>query len=524
MKKLFLLLLVVGRVLHVHAQQILCERVMTATAGQPTLFLSGLLQVRPDSLRLLGDFHAPVPGGIGGSTAPRPARTWLYPWQPTTCDTLPGQSVFVNQHYYNGASVARPNRRGQVLLATAIDGPPPYTDSIRVLLHLFGRNGQRRWSRVLPPSFKQESAAGVLEAPGGGFYVCGVNFLARIDSTGQVRWRRNYRCGTLLSPTYTRRGTLLVALQNYGRLLLMELNQQGDSLTSKPLSPIPTQSSSPGPAISWPLSGHILLPLRDGCFAAIGRVDSASTGIFRPFLVRLDQNLNVQWSYIYRPQQTAGTSYYLENQFSFPYELADGSLTVLQKNVSSGYSKPFWLFRFSASGTLQNTYAFTPQVLPPPVCSSGSCRGYLGFAKGLQPLSDSTFVLAANTTYYYVNGQYLNLNYLARLKVPGLRRVVNSFQVPPATPLAARPGSAAWPAPAYPNPAAATLRVPLPAHTPSARLVLTDLAGRRVRAQAVPATTAEAELSVSGLAAGVYLLRLESADAPTATQRVTVGP
>lgn len=100
------------------------------------------------------------------------------------------------------------------------------------------------------------------------------------------------------------------------------------------------------------MSGHILLPLRDGGFAAVGQVDSASTGIYRPFLVRLDQNLNVQWTYLYRPQKTAGTLYYLYNEFGFPYELADGSLTVLQKNVSSGYNKPFWLFRFSASGVL----------------------------------------------------------------------------------------------------------------------------------------------------------------------------
>lgn len=126
-------------------------------------------------------------------------------------------------------------------------------------------------------------------------------------------------------------------------------------------------------------------------------------------------------------------------------------------------------------------------------------------------------MVATNTTDYHTNGQYNILNYLARLKVPGLRRVVSSFQVPTATPLAARPSSAAWPAPAYPNPAASALRVPLPAHAPGARLLLTGLAGRRVRAQAVPATTAEAELSVSGLAAGVYLLRLESAGAPAAT-------
>lgn len=517
MKKLFLFLLVLGTVLTSHAQQILCERVLSAPAGQKALYVAGLLQVRPDSLRLLGDFRNPYSATNPVSQA---TRTSLRPWQATACDTLASTTVFTSPEANN--SLAGSNQHGQVLVANSLIGTPPYNDSMRVMLILFGRNGQRRWSRVLPPAFRQESAGGVLEAPGGGFYVCGVNFLARIDSTGQLRWRRNYRFGTLLSPTYTRRGTLLLALHKSGRLSAIELSQQGDSLTSRFLSPISTQPSSPG--YSWPLSGHILLPLRDGGFAAVGQVDSASTGIYRPFLVRLDQNLNVQWTYLYRPQKTAGTSYYLFNEFSFPYELADGSLTVLQKNTSSGYNKPFWLFRFLASGTLQNTYAFAPQVLPAPTCSAGSCIGYLGNINGLQPLSDSTFAVATNTTYYHINGQYSILNYLARLKVPGLRRVVSSFQVPPATPLAARPGSAAWPAPAYPNPAATTLRVPLPAHAPGARLLLTDLAGRRVRAQAVPATTAEAELSVSGLAAGVYLLRLESAGAPAATQRITVGP
>lgn len=195
-------LLVVGTILTGHTQQILCERVLTAPAGQRAFNVSGLLQVRPDSLRLLGDFRAAFSVTNPVSLA---TRTSLGSWQATTCDTLASRTVFSSPQA--SSSLAQPNRHGQVLVANSLIGTPPYNDSIRVVLTLFGRNGQRRWSRVLPPAFRQESAGGVLEAPGGGFYVCGVNFLARIDSTGQLRWRRNYRFGTLLSPTYTRRGT-----------------------------------------------------------------------------------------------------------------------------------------------------------------------------------------------------------------------------------------------------------------------------------------------------------------------------
>ena len=347
----------------------------------------------------------------------------------------------------------------------------------------------------------------------------GVNFLARIDSLGNLLWRRNYRCGTLFSPTYTRRGTLLFALQQYSDFMVMEFSQQGDSLTARRLSPDPSQESRPN---DWILGLHTMQPLHDGGFAVVGLVDSASTGTYRPFLVRLDANLNTQWTYLYRSQAPRPNGYLPGNKFAAPYELADGSLVVFRQNVSSGRNWPYWLMRFSATGTLQNAYPFTSQILPPP----GSLyQGYLGYVQGLKPRSDSTFVLATTTSAS--SGQVLYLGYLARLKVPGLRRVIDSYQVPSANPLATRAATAgpAWPAPAYPNPATTSVTVPLPTLAGEARLTLTDLLGRRVRALGVAAGTQAAVLEVGGLAAGVYLLSLERAGQAPAVQRLTVtGP
>lgn len=157
-------LLVVGTILTGHTQQILCERVLTAPAGQRAFNVSGLLQVRPDSLRLLGDFRAAFSVTNPVSLA---TRTSLGSWQATTCDTLASRTVFSSPQA--SSSLAQPNRHGQVLVANSLIGTPPYNDSIRVVLTLFGRNGQRRWSRVLPPAFRQEAAGGGRRARSAGW-------------------------------------------------------------------------------------------------------------------------------------------------------------------------------------------------------------------------------------------------------------------------------------------------------------------------------------------------------------------
>ena len=69
----------------------------------------------------------------------------------------------------------------------------------------------------------------------------------------------------------------------------------------------------------------------------------------------------------------------------------------------------------------------------------------------------------------------------------------------------------------YPNPAATAATVETASPT---RLTLLDLTGRRVRTE--PALARTHALDLSGLAAGVYLVRAESADGHTGVQRLVV--
>ena len=95
----------------------------------------------------------------------------------------------------------------------------------------------------------------------------------------------------------------------------------------------------------------------------------------------------------------------------------------------------------------------------------------------------------------------------------------------PAQALAATPAALGQGVRVYPNPARAftTLRVPAVAGATSVQVELRDVLGQLVLAQtaALPATGASLTVPTSGLAPGVYVLRL-SAGAATATKRLTV--
>ena len=503
------------------AQQLLCERELRTNAPgiiQP----AALLRLQPDSLRLMSDRRYPA----GTSLA---LQTRLQRLNLGNCDTLPAGPTVSRVSQSDGrTNLATVNRRGQVLVAQILERPlaaASNRDSARIVLQLFNRNGTPRWRRVVPPQSYYEGASGLIEAPGGGFYVCGSQangrgsgnpFLFRIDSLGQVQWRRTYRrVGVALeNPNYTRTGNLVFTAAYTpgpglaGIIATLEINQQGDSVTTRPVTIVPQQYTRP-PF----LATNALWPLRDGGFALVGQVDSANTGYFRPFLARLDRNLNLTWSYVYRPQATQNL------RFVQPQELADGTLVVVASNAQSGRGYPFWLFRFSATGALQQTYPFVSQVLT--ANTSGGRYGFFGVAQGLQPLSDSSFVVVAG-------GSDTNSSrvYLAHLRVPGLPRVIDSHYVPAAQPLATRPGRAGGAGLAlYPNPARETVTVrypPLGGPAP-ATLVLSDVLGRTVLAQPLPPGTTEATVSVRGLPAGLYQATVRAGGRVVASGKLAVG-
>ncbi len=346
-------------------------------------------------------------------------------------------------------------------------------------ISLLRRNGAVRWTRTLPKAQYYEGISSILEAPDRGCFATIVSAntaLVRLDSLGNVYWRKVVSKGTistsvptLYDPVYTRAGTLLFHCA-YGNLTtgVMEVSQNGDSLTTRQTAPNPLRPSSfPAPGF------NTLLPLRDGGFLVVAEEDSAA-GYSNPFLTRLDQNLNVVWSSVYH--HPANQQYY----FSHPYELADGSLVVLA-NPGYPYPSTYYLFRYSAAGVLLQRYLFASPLIPS-LPSTSFTRPV-----GLQPLADSTFMLVSNLNSSGANGQRVQRVYLAHLKVAGLRRVIDSHYIPATNSSLATRATVAFPAPAYPNPAAETVTVPLLPGQPAGQLTLLDLTGRRVLAQPVAA-------------------------------------
>lgn len=507
-----LLLALLGASQLVRAQQLLNERVLQWPV-QRGFAVTGLLSVQPDSLRLLSDYQATKTNALS------PTTTALRRVNVGNCDTLPG--VAYQATAYLGASKALVTRRGQVLITnSAVVSNQPLT------VQFLGRNGQLRWTSTLSTDPGYKDVTGLLEAPDRGFFVAGriqqKSYLTRLDSLGNMLWQRSVSKSVIAplmsSVAYARNGNLVFYswfnVANVPTTGLFVVNQNGDSLTQRVTAPIATQTS----IYQYP-SGNSLLPLKDAGFIVVGQIDSANTGYYRPYITRLDQNLNVVWSTIYRSQPV------LRYQFLHPYELADGSLVMLATNKDSGAGAPYWLFRYSAAGVLLQRYAFTSTLLPS--LQQGAFPANVGpllsnAPEGMQPLSDSTFVLATGLRWARAS-QSVPSAYLAHFKVPGLRRVVDLHYIPATnSPLAVRATSLAFPAPAYPNPAREIVTVPLPASRAAGQLVLTDLAGRRVLAQPVAAGAASATLPVRGVAAGLYLLRLEVPGQPPGTQRLAI--
>ncbi|QHJ08482.1 T9SS type A sorting domain-containing protein [Hymenobacter busanensis] len=249
-------------------------------------------------------------------------------------------------------------------------------------------------------------------------------------------------------------------------------------------------------------SGPHLRPLRDGGFVFTGVADSLTPGggsTTRPFVLRVDRDLNVVWRYVHRPLANF-TRYSLGS----PLELADGSLLVLATRGNNPAST-FWLFRFSPAGALTHQYAFTP---------AGTAGQQVTQPVGLAGLSDSSLMVALNSG---------TATYTARVRVPGLPRVVEGAGgVPlPARASAGRPLATLA---LFPNPASAAVTVAysLPAATRTAALELHDLAGRLVRRLPLLAARSTAALEVRALPPGLYVLTLRAQGRTLTTQKLAV--
>jgi hypothetical protein len=501
----------------VQAQQILCQQQfgqVVPQQGNNLLFTGGQTSISPDSALL---YRLTAPSGINAGSALQAGLMWL---KRGSCDTARFASLAVKQMPSGGSlglqsTFLLATRRGQIRVLNTVAG----SDSNRIQLYAFTRRGQLRWVRTYASHMRRELAQGLSEAHDGGCYISTISkgsppvpitSLLKVDSLGQVQWQRSYassknggltpsRTFGFFRPVYTTRGNLLLAgtwsigtigIGSYG--LVLEVNQRGDSLTSQSF-----------PA-NKPANVSVLVTsvrrLRDGGFLVVSRLDSTASPNSLSFcgFTRFNVNLQEQWTYIYRPTSPLK---FIPPEVGQGLELADGSL-LATINLYSTQANSLRLVHLSATGQLLQEY-----ILP-----STSFR-----ASSLIPLAaDSSFVLSG--------GESSGLATIMQLRIPGLRRVLAEPPLPPAQVfLATRPLAAAFPAPAYPNPATESLTVPLLPGQPAGQLTLLDLAGRRVLAQPVAAGATQATLAVGAVAAGTYLLRYERPGQPPATQRLTVG-
>ncbi len=486
--------------------QLLCERVLAVPATAPSMRTTGLLQPQPDSLRLLNNY---------GPNTSLPTYHRITRVAVSTCDTvpLPGAAFPTpDVEFGEDFRVACTTRRSGLLVSSVQRGGQvvPGVDSVLLRLTLLGRNGRVRWSRLVTGGC-QTGARGLLEAPDGGFYVSGGG-LMRVDSAGRMLWCRRYgNVGNLCSPTYSRRGTVLCSINYDLGVGVLEVSQRGDSLGFTPVRP--PGSTGASNSLMFSPSAEVLRPLRDGGLLMQGEADSASTNRPRPFLARLDGNLRVTWVFAL-PNRLANPLRMVQ-----PFELADGTLLVLVADERSGQGQPFWLYRLSAAGALLQRYPFTSQVLPPR--ANAFSQGYLGWVQGVQPLSDSTFVLAST----YRDATH-NHTYLAHLRVPGLPRVLDSSFFPAL--LATRPGAGRLPealGPPHPHPATETVSFAyaLPASMGAAHLLLTDLLGRVVADLVLEQQAGQATLPVQTLPAGLYVASLRVNGQQLVTRKLAVG-
>ncbi len=502
------------------AQVILCERFLPGWPANAYFKAEGLVKIRPDTLRLLGSF-GPAVSATAFSVQQGMARVSL-----NNCDTLSlanARAATPNADRQHDRRPACVTRRGEVLTASTqrTGAVRPGVDSIRLRLTLWGRNGRVRWSRLVAPCQAQQNAEALLEAPDGGFYAAGSTTgdgsLLRLDSLGRLLWCRTYRrVFGFRSPTYSRRGTLIFSV-NYQSAPtfpyaagVFEVSQRGDSLglhLVQIAGSIGTLS-----AYNIAVSCEALRPLRNGGLLMTGIADTTvANTVSTPFLARYTSSLQVAW--VVTLPRYVRTTFYMAQ----PFELADGTLLVFVHDTYSVLGGPYWLYRYSATGTLLQRYAFTSLISPP--TTNVSARGYLGQVQGIQPLRDSTFVLASA-----FEDSFQSLTYLAHLRVPGLPRVLDSSFFP----LAARPGAALASealGPPHPHPATETVAFvyALPPGTRNAHLVLTDVLGRTVANLLLDQATGRATLPVQTLPAGIYLVTLRVNGQPLASRKLAVA-
>lgn len=375
-----------------------------------------------------------------------------------------------------------------------------------------------RWSRQYDLGYGAEDGSyGLLTVPDG--YLLNIsapNFsrgrtwwgLMKTDTLGNVLWKKFYGWSIndfAAETRFTPSGNIIMvgqtsstALRAY-QLKMLLLNPNGDSLRSLSYSPLGLQRVF---TMNYNDNGRVL-PLSDQGFLVLGKIDSTNANSL-PILVKVDANLQPQWTYVHREaqRQMPGTN---DIVFAGSCELTDGSVLVLAYfNYVPYPPAPFYLLRLSAGGQLLNKYVFNSGLCPRPQFTQ------------LLPLADTAVYVLGGCTAGPGTGQA----YAARISLRGLPGIVTGTAAPHP-----RPGAVGLEAP-FPNPAEGrvTLGYRRPPGSPASRLLVRTLLGQLVRELPVPAGgSGTAGLDVALLPAGVYSCTLLVPGNPPAVRRLVVA-
>ena len=255
-------------------------------------------------------------------------------------------------------------------------------------------------------------------------------------------------------------------------------------------------------------------------------------------VVRLNANGTPDNTFSVGTAAGAGASYSVLMQ-------PDGRLLVSGAFTSfNGQSTPYGLTRLTVNGANDPTFSglaasYTLRLVQPDgrILASSSTAPIASASNTLLRLNsdgsrDAGFSPVATPSAFFFGDDvitgvalqpadgkillYGSFRYVAGQVRIGLARLTNIG-------LATREAMAALPLNAYPNPAHEAVTVVLPAALQPRPATLLDLRGRVVRRWVVPAQQAETRLSLEALATGLYLLRVQGADA-LYQQRIVVAP
>ncbi len=473
-------------------QQIVCERLLTT----PGLQVSWATACTAPN----GEFIVTGAAQPTGANNSIPAtHTFVARLQANGCDTLWQRRLPHSVTYYASSAVRATARSIWLLTLDTIittNLAPPFKGAR--LWHLNAAGQVRRVVRFAPPTAR-EFPNFLLPAADGGVYAQVYNQLPsvgnprapgilRFDSTGMLRWRRDYGYAAGYygsSLCYTPAGRVLLTGMvavgtNYdGHVKLLEVEpSRGDSVQglNLPWGPnvnhemLVSRNDQPQETIALTSGGYALTSLVNNGTNPAGQ------------LTRLDASHNVSWRY-QLPAYGSGS-----NSLSFTQvrELADGTLLALVRSYVA--TRTFWLYRFNATtGTLMAVYPFTSGF--------GALQVYPAH---LLPVAADSSLLVVGGTRVAGTVQLAGI-YVARLRVPGLPRVVT-----PALPLA---GQAATPALAFalfPNPARTVVTLELPAGNGPGQLELRGALGQLVRTEATTAGAERRQWALAGLSPGFY--------------------